>query len=130
MDAGALMISEQSVAVPMPPSTNTLFLNIPGRGRIKNKKYRDWQLEAIPVIREKLDKYEGEVTIRYVLHLGSSFRGDISNRIKAAEDAIVEAGVIEGDTHRTVAEFSVHRQYLPKNVKDSYMVIYIYQNKI
>jgi Holliday junction resolvase RusA-like endonuclease len=121
MVAGALMISEQSVAVPMPPSTNTLFINIPGRGRVKNGKYRTWQLEAIPILRTSLTPIQGAVKMHYHLSLGTSFRGDISNRIKALEDAVVEAGIIEGDTHKIVSEILITRDYV--SGKNSYIIL-------
>ena len=121
MVAGALMISEQSVVVPMPPSTNTLFINIPGRGRVKYGKYRTWQLEAIPFLRANLKPIQGAVKMHYHLTLGTSFRGDISNRIKALEDAVVEAGIIEGDTHRIVSEILITRDYI--SGKNSYIIL-------
>jgi hypothetical protein len=128
MVAGALMISEQTVAVPMPPSTNTLFVNIPGRGRVKNGKYRTWQLEAIPILRASLKPVQGAVRMHYGLVLGTSFRGDISNRIKALEDAVVEAGVIEGDTHRIVSEILITRDYI--SGKNSYIILRIAKTEI
>jgi crossover junction endodeoxyribonuclease RusA len=121
MDVSALMTSEQSVAVPMPPSTNTLFVNIPGRGRVKNGKYRTWQLEAIPILKTNLEPVQGAVRMHYRLTLGTSFRGDISNRIKALEDAVVEAGIIEGDTHRIVSEILITRDYI--SGKNSYIIL-------
>lgn len=128
MDVQALMTSEQSVAVPMPPSTNTLFINIPGRGRVKNGKYRAWQLEAIPILKTNLEPVQGAVKMHYHLTLGTSFRGDISNRIKALEDAVVEAGIIEGDTHRIVSEILITRDYI--SGKNSYIILRIAKAEI
>jgi Holliday junction resolvase RusA-like endonuclease len=107
----------------MPPSTNTLFVNIPGRGRVKNGKYRTWQLEAIPILRTSLTPIQGAVKMHYHLSLGTSFRGDISNRIKALEDAVVEAGIIEGDTHKIVSEILITRDYV--SGKNSYIILRI-----
>ena len=115
MDVQALMTSEQSVAVPMPPSTNTLFIN--------NGKYRTWQVEAIPILKTNLEPIQGAVKMHYHLTLGTSFRGDISNRIKALEDAVVEAGIIEGDTHRIVSEILITRDYI--SGKNSYIILRI-----
>ncbi len=28
--------------IPRPPSTNALYANVPGKGRVKTKRYRDW----------------------------------------------------------------------------------------
>ena len=122
------MTSEQSVVVPMPPSTNTLFINIPGRGRVKNGKYRTWQLEAIPILRASLKPIQGAVKMHYHLTLGTSFRGDISNRIKALEDAVVEAGVIEGDTHKIVSEILITKEYI--SGKNSYILLRIAKAEI
>jgi crossover junction endodeoxyribonuclease RusA len=34
------------IEIPCPPSVNTLFRNVQGKGRVRTKKYTDWQKRA------------------------------------------------------------------------------------
>lgn len=83
--------------IPMPPSTNNLFKNVKGVGRVKTKTYDDFTMMAVTAIRrQKVRPIAGYVVILFAFELASS-QADVSNRIKAAEDAIVKAGVIDDD---------------------------------
>jgi Holliday junction resolvase RusA-like endonuclease len=89
--------SPVSFQIPMPPSTNNLFKNVRGVGRVKTKTYDDFTMMAVTAIRrQKVKPIAGYVVILFAFELASS-QADVSNRIKAAEDAIVKAGVIDDD---------------------------------
>jgi len=45
-DSARTEIATKGVGFPMPPSANNLFLNIPGRGRVKGPKYREYEREV------------------------------------------------------------------------------------
>ncbi|MAM13048.1 MAG: hypothetical protein CML23_21870 [Rhizobiaceae bacterium] len=86
-----------SFSIPMPPSTNHLFKNVKGVGRVKTKAYQDFCLMAVAAIRrQKVAKIGGYVTMVWAVER-SSLQADISNRLKAAEDAIVMSGIIDDD---------------------------------
>lgn len=87
-----------SFSIPMPPSVNALYVNAPGRGRVKTKVYARWIDEAR--IRLMLDRVRLRAPLeRYgiALKVPADMRGDISNRIKAAEDLCKRHGLIFDD---------------------------------
>ncbi len=98
------------VTVPVPPSLNSAYFNI-GRRRAKAKCYTDWEKEAHPVIKASMVKATQPVFIEYLFTLGTSFRGDVSNRIKLVEDALVKCAILEDDNHKFVKGFSVNLDY-------------------
>lgn len=97
-----VIVKGDSVRVPMPPSLNSAYHNIPGRGRVLSKTARAWKDRNVPYIALKLKRFDGSVRISIVFHLGTSFRGDLSNRFKFAEDALKSAGIITDDNHKVV----------------------------
>lgn len=87
------------LVLPLPPSVNNLFVN-GKRGRFKSQKYKDWEADAgMYLMQQRFPK--GEITGPYVMEikLPMKVKGDISNRIKAAEDCLVGIGVIPDDRH-------------------------------
>lgn len=90
----------RTVILPVPPSVNALYANRKfgrGVGRYKTREYRDWLTQAdICFSAQKLGREPTmtgplEVEIRL-----PKIRGDVSNRIKAAEDYLVSR-LITGD---------------------------------
>lgn len=83
----------------IPPSTNHLYANVPGKGRVKSDRYRTWcQASGWDLKLQRPGRIEGEVELIIDMERTSSL-SDISNRIKALEDLLVEHGVIEDDRH-------------------------------
>ena len=87
--------------LPAPPSTNTLFRNLPGKGRVKTAAYLDFIQMAIVSIRaQQVPLVSGHV----VMNIGiertkkGADTADIDNRIKALLDVLVKARVIEDDS--------------------------------
>lgn len=94
-----------SFTMPMPPSVNQLFKNLPGKGRVKTDQYFDWRAFAVTAIRRQ---GVGGMTGRVIIIFGVerlSLSADVDNRIKAMLDAMVEAKVLEDD--RFVTAFAV-----------------------
>lgn len=85
-------------SMPTPPSTNKLFRNVKGKGRVRTSAYDDWLMMAITAIRrQSIAPFPG----RCVIIMGverDSMLADIDNRIKAGWDAVVKAGVISDDS--------------------------------
>lgn len=110
-----------SFTMPMPPSVNQLFKNLPGKGRVKTDKYFDWRAFAVTAIRRQ---QPAAITGRVVILFGVerlSLSADIDNRIKAMLDAMCEARVIADDKFVTAFAISwlpaanglAHVQVLP-----------------
>jgi crossover junction endodeoxyribonuclease RusA len=94
------------VAVPVPPSVNSLYLNVRGRGRVPTPAYRAWRAAAEPVIAAKLPPPPSfPVEVCGVILPGKGWRvtADVGNREKALTDALVAAGVLPDDRQRYVA---------------------------
>lgn len=89
-----------------PPSVNSLFHNR-AKGRGKTLDYRNWRTEADRELRAQRSWHvPGKVEVR--IWLAATTRGDADNRIKAALDALVNAGRIEDDRNvvKVSAEFA------------------------
>lgn len=84
----------------MPPSTNGLYANVAGRGRVKSESYKafrqafmwDVKRQHPPSIR---GHYRMSVEFSWLKRRSNS---DLSNRLKGLEDALVEMRVIEDDS--------------------------------
>lgn len=86
-----------SLYIPIPPSLNNSTANRRG-GRRSTERYKAWKEAAGWEI--KLQKPEPVIgPYRLTLFLPWTMAGDISNRIKAAEDLLVSLGVTPDDRH-------------------------------
>jgi Holliday junction resolvase RusA-like endonuclease len=86
------------LVLPMPPSANNLFFNIPGgRGRAKSGGYKAWITEAgLKLKAQRPLKLLGDVEVHY--RFGPRNRSaDVENRIKPVSDLLVAHGVIKDD---------------------------------
>lgn len=95
------MIFRAEIAIP--PSLNNAYYNVPGRGRVPSKAHKDWKLAAGWELKQmscicKPPRFRGPYT--FTLLLPEKMRGDVSNRIKLAEDLFV--GVVTPDDRHCV----------------------------
>ena len=98
------------LALPWPPSTNALFFNVRGKGRVRSENYRKWAKEAGWTLNaQRPPKFKGPVTIGIELCPPSSRRFDLDNKNKALLDLLVTHRVIEDDNDSIVREVSVKR---------------------
>lgn len=95
------------IVLPVPPSTNTLYRNVPGRGRVISGDYQRWRKEAEARFwGVKITMFEVPVKIRLTLPFG---RGpDCDNCLKAPQDLLVKMGVIKDDNRKHVHGVSAH----------------------
>jgi crossover junction endodeoxyribonuclease RusA len=85
--------------LPYPPSTNTLYRNVSGKGRVKTAKYKQWIDEAGFVLMFKhLPAITGPYVLQIDLFQSDARRRDIDNGIKAISDLLVAHGLVEDDS--------------------------------
>jgi len=87
------------LALPAPISTNALFANVPGKGRVKTKAYTNWVSAALNCIGlQRHRTFSGPVQI--VLYVGEERAGvkDSDNTLKPVIDTLKKAGVIHDDS--------------------------------
>ncbi len=90
-----------TLQLPFPPTTNNLFFNLPGRrgGRAPTKGYKAWKDRAAVAIRRQAPApIAGPVTLSIELGRPDRRRRDLSNYIKALEDALVHHELIDDDS--------------------------------
>ena len=89
--------SPVTFTLPSPPSTNALFRNVPGKGRVKTAAYSDWVMQAHVALRsQRVGKVSGRVIVLVGIERHSG-QADIDNRLKATLDVLVKAGIVEDD---------------------------------
>ncbi|MDB6151498.1 MAG: endodeoxyribonuclease RusA [Chthoniobacter sp.] len=102
LDAPAYLV------LPEPISTNGLFNNLPGRGRVMTKDYKAWKVTAakILMLQRPLPRFALPVEVTfYVGQQGTGIR-DADNVVKPYLDALVENGVLHDDSRKFVRRIS------------------------
>lgn len=95
------------LVMPPPISTNNLFANVPGRGRVKTKAYSAWQKAARYTLQcQHLPRFT--VPVEITIYVGEEGVGnmDSDNTAKAIIDAIKTANVIKDDSRKWVRRSS------------------------
>lgn len=91
------------VLLPPPISTNSLFANVPGRGRIATQDYKAWKLQADQLLRAQTrPRFLTPVFVSLMLGEIDVGNMDSDNAAKAAIDALKRAQIIVDDSRRWV----------------------------
>lgn len=93
------------IDLPRPISTNNLFANVPGKGRVKTQDYQTWLWHVAAALTKQrpLPKFTEPVRIVYAVgEVGVSSRFDLGNAEKALTDVLVSEGVIPDDSRKWV----------------------------
>lgn len=90
------------IDLPLPPSVNALYRNVPGRGRVKTAAYKRWGAVAAGYAwRQKplggFPRFERNFEI--VILVPAKMRGDVDNRAKASLDILKDWRIIPDDRH-------------------------------
>lgn len=95
-----------TLRLPIPPSVNSLYANIPGVGRITSKRYKAWQKEAgWQILIQRPNKVWGPYKL--VITVPQKMRGDIDGRLKGIIDLLVTHRVTQDD--KLLASVSIKR---------------------
>ncbi len=87
-----------AATLPLPPSANHLFANVPGQGRIKSREYRAWTVEAGYVLNLAAVAKRINGPFRVRLQAGSPNRlRDRDNVVKPVLDLLQAHGAIRND---------------------------------
>ena len=103
------VIPQFDVEIPLPPSLNNAYVNVPGKGRVKAKGYSQWQHAAIALIRVGVPaakRIAGPVAVSILFP--RKLRPDVDNLIKPTLDALVASGRIDDD--RNVVKVSASKE--------------------
>jgi Holliday junction resolvase RusA-like endonuclease len=94
------------IELPMPPTTNNLFLNVRGRGRIVSPDYQSWKESVMPHLESltPIEEYPVSITLTIVWGKGWRSNSDVANREKATTDALVAAGILRDDSCKYVSQ--------------------------
>ena len=85
------------IELPMPPSVNQLWFNVPGKGRARTEPYRNW-IEAAgwELKSQRPENIVGSVAVKISAGAGDKVR-DLDNLIKPLLDLLVTHAVIADD---------------------------------
>lgn len=87
------------LTVPLPPSVNAAYRNVPGKGRVKTKAYRSWLAEAgWETVRQRPVGVKGRVRVRVVFGKPDKRKRDLDNLLKCVFDLLTKYGLIEDDS--------------------------------
>ena len=90
-----------------PPSVNAAYANVPGKGRVKTRAYREWKERAAwQVEAQRPGRIEGAYRIKIAVRR-ASLRRDLGNFEKLISDLLVSCGVLDDDKHAEKIELSL-----------------------
>lgn len=83
--------------VPPPPSTNHLYFNVAGRGRVKTSAYKAWLEEAgWAAKKQRLASFGGPVAVTYIVP--EDRRRDLDNYCKGLGDLLQSLNILQNDS--------------------------------
>lgn len=88
-----------TLSVPLPPSVNAAYRNVPGKGRVKTKAYTSWLHQAgWETVRQKPVGVKGRVRVRVVFGKPDKRKRDLDNLLKCVFDLLTRYDLIEDDS--------------------------------
>lgn len=108
-----------------PPTVNSMYVNVKGRGRVKSKRYANWINQAIidfNLIRSPIIKTlpPSEESYGFIIRLKKAANADYTNYAKPLEDFLVNVGATPDDCRNI---FPLVIPHLDKARKDVHITI-------
>lgn len=112
-----------SISLPLPPSVNSMYEGGSGQKRYKSKQYKAWYTECFWLVKTlpKVKEYPVELWIKIVWPTNRSC--DLSNRIKAIEDLLVNAGILLDDDRKHIRRIVITDGGVDKASAGAYITI-------
>jgi Holliday junction resolvase RusA-like endonuclease len=91
--------------LPKPISTNALFANVRGRGRVKSARYNTWTHHAAAMLADQrpLPRIDYPCRILFAVgEIGMRANSDGDNTLKCLLDALISNGVLSDDNRKIV----------------------------
>lgn len=103
--------------IPLPPPLSACFNNVPGRGRVPSKRYRQWQESAKTELYAQLwsqrrltnwhpPYFVDAVKVEYFIARPDRRRRDLDNLGKALCDILKKCGVLNDDSQIVDVRFA------------------------
>lgn len=94
---------EARIVLPWPPSVNTMFVNVRGKGRVRSENYNKWIRDAGWMIRsQRVKPFDEPVSVTVELNPPDNRAFDLDNKSKALLDLLVKMNVIPDDNRQWV----------------------------
>ncbi len=94
--------------LPFPPSSNSLFANRTGKGRVRSERYREWANAAGWALQaQRPGGLKGPVDLTFAFEERSNRKRDLGNLEKAVTDLLVTHQVIDADDHTVVRRIAL-----------------------
>lgn len=106
------------VTLPISPSVNAMYVNVPGKGRVKSAKAKAWTTKAGWWLKTARLRPLPPGPYAVKITVSTRLRGDADNRVKATLDLLVKHGLTPDDRY---ADSSVTRS--PDIAPDQMLVV-------
>ncbi len=95
-----------TLTLPVPPSTNALFVNVPGKGRVPSVRYKQWRQDALATLWTQPRKFMG-CPCAITLIVPDKGRRDLDNFAKPILDFLVQHNFIADDSREFVRDLRI-----------------------
>ena len=97
----------------VPPSSNNIYANVPGKGRVASSRLKTWRIAAGWDL-QRAKPHKWTVPVYLTIAIGKlPANSDLSNRVKAIEDLLVTHQIIPGDTIKWVRGINCYLAQVP-----------------
>lgn len=92
-------IKQVFLELPLPPTINSGYWKFHGHRRFLTKKAQEFNLSVKTIVDKQPIRFgSANLEMTIIINFATKHRADISNRVKALEDALVHAGLMEDDS--------------------------------